>query len=98
MTMSMRIISGLCQKHSITRNTTTFYADKSRNYDENDFHLIIKHNQDYFRKSYFIRSAKLWNSLPPVIKTSNTLTSFRTRVIHLYNSKLITYNLPSISY
>ena len=83
----------------LTKYICTFNPGyKSRNYDENDFHLIIKHNQDYFRKSYFIRSAKLWNSLPSVIKTSNTLTSFRTRVINLYNRKLITYNLPSISY
>jgi hypothetical protein len=36
---------------------------QSRNYDENNFHLIIKHNQEYFQNSYFIRSAKLWNSL-----------------------------------
>jgi hypothetical protein len=83
----------------LTKYICTFNPGyKSRNYDENDFHLIIKHNQDYFRKSYFIRSAKLWNSLPPVIKTSNTLTAFRTCVINLYNSKLITYNLTSISY
>ncbi len=83
----------------LTKYICTFNPGyKSRNYDENYFHLIIKHNQDYFRKSYFIRSAKLWNSLPLVIKTSNTLTSFRTRVINLYNSKAITYNLPSISY
>ena len=83
----------------LTKYICTFNPGyKSRNYDENDFHLIIKHNQDYFRKSYFIRSARLWNSLPPVIKTSNTLTSFKTRVINLYNSKLITYNLPSTSY
>ena len=107
-----RFFSGLIINHAVhgnnglnligmdlTKYICTFNRGyKSRNYDENDFHLIIKHNQDYFRKSYFIRSAKLWNSLPPVIKTSNTLTSFRTRVINLYNSKLITYNLPSISY
>ena len=71
---------------------------KSRSCDKNDFHLIIKHNQNYFRESYFVRSAKLWNSLPPVIKASDNFASFRTRVINLYNSKLITYDIPSISY
>ena len=54
----------------LTKYICTFNPGyKSRNYDENDFHLIIKHNQDYIRKFFFlIRSAKLWNSLPPVIQ------------------------------
>ena len=83
----------------ITKHICTFNPGyKSRNYDKNDFHLIIKHNQNYFRESYFVRSDKLWNSLTPVIKSSDNLASFRTRVINLYNSKLITYELPSISY
>ena len=83
----------------ITKHIYTFNPGyKSRNYDKNDFHLIIKHNQNYFRESYFVRSDKLWNSLTPVIKSSDNLASFRTRVINLYNSKLITYELPSISY
>ena len=34
---------------------------ESRNYDQNNFHLIIKHNQEYYINSYFFRSAKLWN-------------------------------------
>ena len=83
----------------ITKHICTFNPGyKSRNHDKNDFHLIIKHNQNYFRESYFVRSAKLWNSLPPEIKSSDISASFRTRVINLYNSKLITYELPSISY
>ena len=32
---------------------------QSRNYDENNFHLILKHNQEYFQNAYFTRSAKL---------------------------------------
>ena len=78
----------------ITKQICTFNPGyKSRNYDENDFHLIIKHNQNYFRESYFVRSAKLWNSLPligTVIKTYNNLTSFGTYVLNLFNNKLIT--------
>ena len=46
---------------------------KSRNYDENNFHLIIEHDQDCFKNSYFIRSAKLWNSLP----TCHNLSLFK---------------------
>ena len=68
---------------------------KSRNYDQNNFHLIIKHNQEYYINSYFIRSAKLWNSLPTEIKECNNLFSFRTRFIKLYNSKSKTYKLPN---
>jgi hypothetical protein len=36
----------------------------SRNYDINNYNLIIIYKQDYYRKSFFIRSAELWNSLP----------------------------------
>ena len=81
---------------NVTKHICTFNPGyKSRNYDENDFHLIIKHNQNYFRESYFVRPAKLWNSLLPIIKTDNNLASFRTCVLNLYNNKLITYELPS---
>ena len=34
---------------------------ESRYYDQNNFHLVIKHNQEYYINSYFFRSAKLWN-------------------------------------
>ena len=58
----------------ITKHICTFNPGyKSRNYDKNDFHLIIKNNQNYFRESYFVKSAKLWNSLPPVIKSSDII-------------------------
>ena len=69
---------------------------ESRNYDQNNFRLIIKHNQEYYINSYFFRSAKLWNSLPNVIKECNNLFSFRiTRLIKLYGSKSKTYKLPN---
>ena len=68
---------------------------QSRNYDENNFHLIIKHNQEYFQNSYFIRSAKLWNSLPTEIKKSSSLCSFKTRLNNLYSIKSKSYKLPN---
>ena len=57
---------------------------QSRNYDENNFHLILKHNQEYFQNAYFIRSAKLWNSLPTETKRCNSLCSFKTGLSNLY--------------
>ena len=42
---------------------------KSRNYDENNFNFLTKHKQQYFRNSFFIRSASLWNSIPSDLKT-----------------------------
>ena len=49
---------------------------KSRNYDENNFNFLTKHKQQYFRNSFFIRSASLWNSIPSDLKTCNRLNSF----------------------
>jgi hypothetical protein len=37
---------------------------RSRNYNENNFYFLLKHKQQYFRNSFFVRSASLWNSLP----------------------------------
>ena len=38
----------------------------------------VKHKQDYFRKSFFIRSAKLWNFLPSSLKSCHSLTQFKS--------------------
>ena len=67
---------------------------KSRNYDENNYHLIIKHRQDYFRNSFFIRSVKLWNSLPSHIKSCSTFSSFKGHPQNLYSAKLLHYVPP----
>jgi hypothetical protein len=55
---------------------------RSRNYDINNYNLIIKHKQDYYRKSFFIRSAELWNSLPSYLKVYHSLPAFKST---LYN-------------
>jgi hypothetical protein len=78
-------------KHLCTYNP----GYQSRNYDENNFHLIIKHNQKYFQNSYFIRSEKLWNSLPTEIKKSSSLCSFKTCLNNLYSIKSKSYKLPN---
>ena len=36
---------------------------QSRNYDENNFYIMIRHKQDYFQNSYFVRTVKLRNNL-----------------------------------
>ena len=60
---------------------------KLRNYDKNDFNFFIKHKQ-YFRNSFFIGSARLWNSIPSVLKTCSTLNSFRKNFRTYYESNL----------
>ncbi len=60
----------------------------------NNYNLTIKHKQDYFRKSYFIRSALLWNDLPSDLKECYSLPLFKSKLIKLYHSKLGTYCLP----
>ena len=63
----------------------------------NNYNLIIKHKQDYFRKSYFIRSALLWNDLPSDLKECYSFQLFKSKLIKLYKSKLETYCLPGSS-
>ena len=68
-----RDISDLClvfksRNGAITTDVNNFINTykpgyKSRNYDENNYNLILKHRQDYFRNSFFIRSVELWNLL-----------------------------------
>ena len=41
---------------------------RTRKYEPNNYNLIYEYNQDYYRESYFIRSAKLWNLLPSSTK------------------------------
>ena len=70
---------------------------QARNSHPNNYNLIIKHKQDYFRKSYFIRSALLWNDLPSGLKECYSFPLFKSKLIKLYKSKLETYYLPGSS-
>ena len=63
---------------------TYVYCYRTRNYDPNNYNLIIKHKQDYFRKSFFIMVAELWNTLPSNLKTCNSITLFKTKITSLY--------------
>lgn len=67
---------------------------RSRNYDVNNYNILIKHKQDYFRKSFFIRSAELWNSLPSYLKVYHSLPEFKSTLTKLYFKKLSTYSPP----
>ena len=60
---------------------------KSRNYDENNFNFLTK--QQYFRNSFFIRSASLWNSIPSDLKICNRLNSFRTSLRNITNQNYL---------
>ena len=75
-------------------NSTYKPGYKSRNYDENNYNLILKHRQDYFRNSFFIRSVELWNSLPSHVKSSSTFSSFKGHLHKLYLAKLMHYVPP----
>ena len=46
--------------------------------------FLIKHKQDYFRNSFFIRSVELWNTLPSDIKSSSSLDIFKSHLHRLY--------------
>ena len=68
---------------------------QSRNYDENNFKIIIKHKQDYFQNSYFVRTAKLWNNLPTELKAINSLCAFKSCLNKLYTRKTKSYKPPN---
>ena len=99
-----RDISDLClvfksRNGAITTDVNNFINTykpgyKSRNYDENNYNLILKHRQDYFRNSFFIRSVELWNSLPSHVKSSSTFSSFKGHLHKLYLAKLMHYVPP----
>lgn len=67
---------------------------RTRNPHPSNYNPTIKHKQDYFRKSYFIRSALHWNDLPSDSKDCSSFPSFKSRLIKLYHSKLEAYCLP----
>ena len=57
-----------------------------------DSNLIYEHNQDYYRKTYFIRTAELWNSMPSEIKSLTSLNLFQNSLFNMYVIKRSTYN------
>ena len=59
------------------------------------FNIIIKHKQDYFQNSYFVRTAKLWNNLPTELKAINSLCAFKSCLNKLYTRKTKSYKLPN---
>ena len=68
---------------------------QSRNYDENNFNIIIRHKQDYFQNSYFVRTVKLWNNLSTELKAIYSLSAFKTHLNKLYSRKTKSYKLPN---
>ena len=68
---------------------------QSRNYDENNFNIMIRHKQDYFQNSYFVRVAKFWDNLPTELNAINSLGAFRSRLNTLHSRKAKSYKLPN---
>jgi hypothetical protein len=68
-----------------------------RNYDENNFYFITKHKQDYFRNSFFVRSANLWNSLSSQLKSCTSISVFSSRLRKMYKELLLFYSPPGCS-
>ena len=66
----------------------------TRNFDPNNYNIIVSNNQEFFRQSYFPRTVILWNNLPPNIKTAHSLQIFKHHLQSYYKAKLFTYIPP----
>jgi hypothetical protein len=64
----------------------------SCHYDENNFYFITQHKQDYFRNSFFVRSANLWNSLSSRLKSCTSISVFSSRLRKMYKERLLFYS------
>ena len=62
------------------------------------FNFNTKHKQDYFRNSFFIRTVELWNTLPSHVKSSNSLSIFKSHLHKLYSTKLSHYVPPGTAW
>jgi hypothetical protein len=71
---------------------TNSYA--TRNFDPNNYNIIVSKNQEFFRQSYFLRTVILWNNLPPNIKAAHSLQTFKQHLHTYYKAKLFTYIPP----
>ena len=85
--------------HSISTDVNNFIATSEpeyflRNYDTNNYNILVKHKQEYFRKSFFIRSIELWNTLPPHVKALDSLAIFKSHINKLYSKKVPQYMPP----
>ena len=65
-----------------------------RNYNVNNFHFVLKHKQNYFKNSFFVRSANLWNNLPIELKSHVSISIFRNGLQRYYKAKLPLYCPP----
>ena len=65
-----------------------------RNYNVNNFHFVLKHKQNYFKNSFFVRPANLWNNLPIELKSHVSISIFRNGLQRYYKAKLPLYCPP----
>jgi hypothetical protein len=66
----------------------------TRNFDPNNYNIIVSNNQEFFRQSYFPRTVILWNNLPPNLKAAHSLQIFKHHLQSYYKVKLFTYTPP----
>ena len=66
----------------------------TRNFDPNNYNIIVSNNQEFFRQSYFPRTVILWNNLPPNLKAAHSLQIFKHHLQSYYKAKLFTYIPP----
>lgn len=64
------------------------------NFDQANFDLLSKHNQEYYRNWYFPRTVKLLDSLTNILKASQDLLRFRVHLNDHFRGLLQTYSLP----
>lgn len=84
---------------TVTRNFRRFIQAATRhygilNFDQANFDLLSKHNQEYYRNSYFPGTVKSWNSLPNILKASQDLLRFRVHLIDHFRGLLQTCSPP----
>ena len=84
---------------TVTSNFGHFIQTATRHYrtwifHQANFDLLSRHNQEYYRNSYFPRTVKLWNSYPNMLKSSQDLLWFRVHLNVHCRGLLQIYSLP----
>ena len=94
LTFLFKCINGLVLIDASQYYSTRIPRYNTRNSDTNNLFPIDKHKQDYFHNSYFPRSCRLWNNLPPKIKSCGTLYDFKSELFTLFKTMSPTYCPP----
>jgi hypothetical protein len=69
----------------------------TRNFDPNNYNIIVSKNQEFFRKLYFPRTVILWNNLPPNIKAAHSLQIFNTTIDNFTLKFVVQYPICQVA-